>query len=136
MRKRFSEDTQIEENSLNLTPLIDVVFVVLVTFILIAPMLEIDLVDISTGKGDQKTAFQETSKIQIVVKEDNSIFINNQKVEIQNLPNVLKFQKIKYPHHTLQLFHDRSAQFGTYQTIKNLAETIGFEEMQVVLKPE
>jgi biopolymer transport protein ExbD len=35
-----------------------------------------------------------------------------------------------------QLYQDQNASFGTYQKIKNLVETIGFEQLDVVLKTE
>ncbi len=134
MRKKKFQDFHLEDTPLNLTPLIDVVFVVLVTFILIAPMLEIDIVDLSSSEGEKPT-FQENSNLQIIVKDDNSIFLNHQKVEINHLEQILISQKQKYPSQTLQLFHDQKAAFGTYQTIKNVAEKSGFDEIHVILKP-
>ena len=136
MRRVFYSDADSDdENIINLTPLIDVVFVVLVAFIIIAPMLEIDLVDLSGGTGEKKSAFQDDSKIQIIVREDNSIFFNNEKTTIIDLEKLLKSYRALFPDHPLQLFHDRKAAFGTYQAIKNAAELSGYDEIQVILKP-
>jgi len=136
-RKRFfpPETNDLEESTVNLTPLIDVVFIVLIAFILIAPMLEIDLVDLADGSEDAKKSFDQNTKIQIIVKENNTVIINNERVAINNVEGLLRSYKQKYPQEILQLFHDRKASFGTYQTIKNAAENSGFEEMQVILKP-
>ena len=47
-KRHFSyQEISSEENLVNLTPLIDVVFVVLILFILIAPMVEADRVQLS-----------------------------------------------------------------------------------------
>ena len=43
-RPLFNHSSSEDESLLNLTPLIDVVFVVLIIFILIAPMLDVDKV--------------------------------------------------------------------------------------------
>ena len=43
----------IEEPQINLTPLIDVVFVILIMFILIAPILELDRIDLADAGGSQ-----------------------------------------------------------------------------------
>jgi biopolymer transport protein ExbD len=51
-KKRVSSlfsNAESDEPLINLTPLIDVVFVVLIIFILIAPMLEIDRVKLATS---------------------------------------------------------------------------------------
>jgi len=46
----------IEEAWINLMPLIDVVFVVLIMFIVIAPMLDIDQIDLAEGTTRVKEA--------------------------------------------------------------------------------
>ena len=49
-RRKFSTLSEThEEPSINMTPLIDVVFVVLVMFIIIAPILNIDRIDLAQG---------------------------------------------------------------------------------------
>ena len=44
-----------EESLLNLTPLIDVVFVVLIIFILIAPMLDVDKVQLASTHAKENS---------------------------------------------------------------------------------
>ncbi len=128
----------IEEDSLlNLTPLIDVVFVVLIIFILIAPMLETDKIELAFSHANQKkeSSSLETSPITIHVREDNSIWINKKKTSATELLPLLRHAKEKHPSRIPQLFHDKKASFGTYQTIKNAVENAGFEELDVILQP-
>ncbi len=134
----FSTDSS-EEASVNLTPLIDVVFVVLIMFIIIAPMLEIDKVQLahSAQKGAKEAAFaQGDSPITIHVHADNSIYLNSKRILEKELLERLKVAKQLYPQKVPQLFHDKKAQFGTYQTVKNAAEAAGFEQIDVILQPE
>jgi biopolymer transport protein ExbD len=44
-------------------------------------------------------------------------------------------EKKRYPNQTPQVIQDTRAQFGTYQSVKNTLEICGFEQMDVVLKP-
>ncbi|MBS0604710.1 MAG: biopolymer transporter ExbD [Verrucomicrobia bacterium] len=127
-----------EETHINLTPLIDVVFVVLIMFIIIAPMLELDRVQLaSSAQRDTKemAIVQENSPVAIHVHEDNSIWLNNRIVSEKELILMLKEAKRLYPQKVPQLFHDKKAQFGTYQTVKNAVETAGFEQLDVILQP-
>jgi biopolymer transport protein ExbD len=127
-----------EETHINLTPLIDVVFVVLIMFIIIAPMLELDRVQLaSAAQRDTKemAVVQENSPVAIHVHEDNSIWIDNRIVSEQELIQILKGAKRTYPQRIPQLFHDKKAQFGTYQTVKNAVEIAGFEQLDVILQP-
>lgn len=127
-----------EEPVVNLTPLIDVVFVILIMFILVAPLLELDRVELADAGTDVKgaaVAVQESSLISIHVRKDNTILLNGQAVSPEQIPMLLKQAKQRYPNARPQLFHDRQGHFGVYQTIKNAAESAGFDEIDVVLKP-
>ncbi|MES2198927.1 MAG: biopolymer transporter ExbD [Chlamydiota bacterium] len=137
-RSRSSQSGfQDDESLLNLTPLIDVVFVVLIIFILIAPMLEVDKIKLSSSSQESKhSAASASSPVAIHVHEDNSIWINQKKVSLEELPSLLKREKQKHLNQTPQLFHDKKAHFGTYQMIKNAAEGAGYEELDVILLPE
>jgi biopolymer transport protein ExbD len=140
MRKRdalYKKETASEEGLINLTPLIDVVFVVLIMFIIVAPMLELDRVQLaSSGHAENKPkTAAETSPFTIHVRADNTIWVNSRAVTLEQLTPMLKEAHRKFPHRTPQIFHDKKAQFGTYQSIKNAVEEAGFEEMDVILQP-
>jgi biopolymer transport protein ExbD len=140
MRKsrQFYSPAHFEEASINLTPLIDVVFVVLIIFILIAPMLELDRIQLASSAQKNErdtTAVRENSPIAIHVHADNSIWFQNKAVQIKELLPLLKEAHKKYPQKTPQLFHDRKAYFESYQTVKNAVELAGFEQLEVILQP-
>lgn len=135
---RASISRQIEEPTVNLTPLIDVVFVILIMFIVIAPLLELDkveLADASSAPLEGTTAVQESSPISIHVRKDNTIWFNQKLVSSDQLSLLLKEAKRRYPKARPQLYHDRKAHFGTYQSVKNATEEAGFTQLDVVLKP-
>lgn len=127
-----------EETSINLTPLIDVVFVVLIMFIIIAPMLELDRIQLASAAprdNREMAVVQENSPVAIHVRDDNTIWIHNRTVTEKELIQILKQTKRNYPQKIPQLFHDKKAQFGTYQTVKNAVEIAGFEQLDVILQP-
>lgn len=127
-----------EEPLLNLTPLIDVVFVVLILFILIAPMLETDKVQLAaaaTTENKEKKSTPEAGPLAIYVHSDNSIWVRSKKITTEQLLTLLKQERTTHPNQTPQLFQDKKAQFGIYQQIKNAVEMAGFEELDVILEP-
>jgi len=139
-RNRFKSwaSPPVDEPTINLTPLIDVVFVILIMFIVIAPLLELDhveLADASAHPIDNTSNAQEASPITIHVRSDNTILFNQQQVTLDELTEKLKEAKIRYPNATPQLFHDKRAHFGTYQAVKNAAEEAQFNHMEILLKP-
>ncbi|MBI3508545.1 MAG: biopolymer transporter ExbD [Chlamydiia bacterium] len=129
-----TDSDAVEEPLVNLTPLIDVVFVVLIAFMLIAPVLDIDLVELASGGATQKKEAT-LSPISITIRADNSIWFQGKGVSLKELEKILKAEKKTHPNQTPQLIPDKQANFGTYQAIKNLLEASGFTQMDVVLKP-
>lgn len=142
MRKRVfaleNSSSESDDSLLNLTPLIDVVFVLLITFILIAPLLKYDRIELSRGKDQKKEEQLPTenrNSITIRVYEDNEITINERSVLASELLPLLISLKERHPSEIPLLFHDKKASFGTYQMIKNSVETAGFSELDILLKP-
>ena|SRR3990167_4881305 len=135
-RPLFNHSSSEDESLLNLTPLIDVVFVVLIIFILIAPMLDVDKVQLAASyPSNDKHATQEASPITLHVREDNSIWAEQKPLSLEELPSFFLLQKKKYPYKIPQLFQDKKSSFGTYQAIKNAVEMAGFETLDVILQP-
>lgn len=136
MRHKRQRDFQ--EPVINITPLIDVVFSVLIAFIMVAPLLEKDQVQLATGDGSSShlpLSMKETGPIQIHVREDSTIVFQGKIVSLSELIDRLAMAKRMYPQSVPQVFHDKRAQFGTYQALKNALERLGFEEMDIVLTP-
>ena len=137
MRFNTQKSLPIEEPQINLTALIDVVFVILIMFILIAPLLELDRVELAEAprQKNDKLSVQEASPLSIYVQRNNHILVNKEPIAIGQLADKLKKAKKIYPKVRPQLFHDRKAEFGTYQAVKNALEEAGFHEVDIVLKP-
>lgn len=137
-RRAGKTHRHIEEPLVNLTPLIDVVFVILIMFILVAPLLELDRVELADAAAnhiDAPIAVQETSPIAIHVHKNNTITFNDKIVTVEELTFQLKQAKKRFPNARPQLFQDRRGHFGIYQDVKNAAEAAGFQQMDIILKP-
>ncbi|MCB1114918.1 MAG: biopolymer transporter ExbD [Chlamydiia bacterium] len=127
-----------DDANVNLTPLIDVVFVVLIMFILVAPLVEIDRVQLAAGgteRKNEKTGAPEKGAINIHVYKDNTIWLNGVLVSAKELKKELEDLFHFNPTVSPQIFHDKEAHFGTYQSVKNAAEGAGFQTIDVILKP-
>lgn len=123
-----------EESLINLMPLIDVVFVVLVMFILIAPMMNSEHIQLTTGVHEIKRA-QLSKNLAVYVRADNSIWINQKPYRKEELYQYLKQQQQSSHLPSFQLLCDEKASFGTFQSIKELGLRAGFEEVEVIHQP-
>ncbi len=136
MRRRLV-GTESPESQVNLTPLIDVVFVILIMFIVIAPLLDLDRVELAphSKAGLEKSSLPEKSPLRITVFADESITVNSHPVTFDDLPRLLAYAYKKSPSLRPQLFQDKKASFGSYQRVKNALEEAGFQELDLILKP-
>lgn len=127
-----------EEPLLNVTPLIDVVFVLLISFMVVAPLLEHDRIELASGDSISShlpIRMDDASPIQIHVYENNTIAFNSTPTTLNELTRLLQEAKRLHPGARAQLFHHKRAHFGTYQSVKNALESAQFKEMDVVLVP-
>ncbi|MBM3192641.1 MAG: biopolymer transporter ExbD [Chlamydiae bacterium] len=139
MRKRILfRDLDSEGDLINLTPLLDVLFLILVFFILIAPLLEFDRIELAPSSENKQelSSFSENTPLKMYVQKDNTIWLSSKQISLNDLFIALDQYYKTNPNTIPQLYQDQNASFGTYQKIKNLVETIGFEQLDVVLKTE
>jgi biopolymer transport protein ExbD len=134
VRNRIEEEPY-EEPHINLTPLIDVVFVVLITFMVIAPLLDADKVQLAAG-SEQAKRVESSGSISVTVKQDNTIWVDGRNIALSELRGWLTQARVRNPKAVPKLIHDKRAQFGTYQEIKNILETCGFEEMDLLVQQQ
>jgi len=135
VRRRHWEETPDAE--VNLTPLLDVVFVVLIMFIVIVPILELDKVALAPGKSanQEVKTVQGNSPVTLHVRHDGTIWLAKRQIGAERLDEVMVALHGKYPEVVPQLFCDKRAPFGVYQVTKNAVEAAGYEELDVVLEP-
>jgi len=121
---------------INITPLIDVVFVILIAFIMVAPFLERDQVQLApAGPTHGTISMSDVSSLHLYVRADNTIVLCGTPISLDELFTKVQAVRAKFPKARMQVFHDKRAQFGVYQQIKNTLEAVGFEEIDIVLLP-
>ncbi len=128
----------LDEAEINLTPLIDVVFVVLIMFIIVAPLLELEQIELASGPARKEkplSSVKETGTITLHVRADNTLLLNGKALLMEQLKPELKRLRHLYPKAQPQLYQDKKALFGTYQEVKNCLEEVGFDELELILRP-
>jgi biopolymer transport protein ExbD len=137
MRRKRSlpSEEEPEDPLINLTPLIDVVFVVLITFMVVAPVLDIDRIELASSSASHAKQEPSATPFSITVRENNSIWVEGEAIALADLTIWLQKKRRLNPLSIPKLIQDQRAQFGTYQAVKNLCEEVGFQEMELVLRP-
>ncbi len=136
MRRRFRIPHS--EPTINLTPLIDVVFVILIVFLVAAPLLELEQISIAQAaphSAETIKSVQAKSAITVYVRQDDTVWFEDQRRELATLGTILAEARQRYPNTVPQLIQDQKSHFGVYQSVKNAFEVAGFGEVELILRP-
>ncbi len=136
MKRRYTPGLSEEAELLNLTPLLDVLFVVLMLFILIAPIMHLDRINLakSSSKTLTPSAMNEREALNITLDKDGHLTIGDKPIEKETL-RILLTQIQKTSKETIpRLFVDMNSSFGAFTETKDLIENCGFPQLDVVVK--
>jgi biopolymer transport protein ExbD len=119
-----------EKKSLDLTPMIDVVFLLLIFFMLTSifakPMLPLNLPKAETGQ------VAEEPKVTISLLQDGTMRLDDQPVELAGLTAALAVRFGQSASRELSLRADQGVPFGQVVKVMDLAKQAGAEEIAVV----
>lgn len=135
-KQRISLHESTDSELINLTPLLDVLFVVLILFILLAPFFHVDHIELTPHQGVKTESYQVTPQkaLRLSIDPKGHYYINNKQASLEQLKHQLLRYKSTHPNSYPELFPDQNAPFMSYQNLKTLLEEIGYEKLDIVLK--
>ncbi|MFL2554580.1 MAG: ExbD/TolR family protein [Candidatus Rariloculaceae bacterium] len=84
MRKHIANiKTEDDENEINLTPMLDVVFIMLIFFIVTATFIRETGIDVNRPEQDQPQVVQEEGAILVIIDSTDDIWIDNRIVDLR-----------------------------------------------------
>jgi biopolymer transport protein TolR len=124
--------TQTSLAEINVVPLVDVVLVLLIIFMLTAPIIQSGI-EINVPKT--KTVKELTQqRLVIQINREQKLFLGSDPVNINELEAKLK-EKIKDPSQAIYLRADEEVPFGTIAKVMDRAKLAGVENINVVTQP-
>jgi len=133
---RFPRAVQAKPFSdINVTPLVDVMLVLLVIFILTAPLLTSAIrLDLPQSKAAQGGEAPEA--LSLSLKASGELFINDKPTTLVDLPAELQRQATQKPNLEVQLRVDQAVPYGQVLDIMGLAQQAGLSRIGFVTAPE
>ena len=132
---RFPRAVQAKPFSdINVTPLVDVMLVLLVIFILTAPLLTSAIrLDLPQSKAAQ--AGEAPEALSLSLKASGELFINDKPVTLAALPTALEQLASQRPNLEVQLRVDQSVPYGQVLELMGLAQQAGLSRIGFVTAP-
>ncbi|MEF9519597.1 biopolymer transporter ExbD [Chlamydia crocodili] len=134
MKRIIVEDSE-EDPNVNLTPLIDIVFVILMAFMIAMPLIRLDSIALAPGTKEHKVLGKDGElPTTIKVLADHTITLNDQVLSLMELKTQLTLLYQRNPNRVPLLLQDGDTPFRLYQEVKTTIESAGFHELHIALK--
>ncbi|NCA00561.1 MAG: biopolymer transporter ExbD, partial [Betaproteobacteria bacterium] len=129
---RFPRPTPAKPFSdINVTPFVDVMLVLLVIFILTAPLLTSAIrLDLPQAKAAQ--AGEAPESLTLSLNQAQELFLNDQPIALNALPEALQRMAMQKPQLEVQLRVDQSVPYGQVLELMSLAQQAGLSRIGFV----
>jgi biopolymer transport protein TolR len=128
-----SGHTQTALAEINITPLVDVVLVLLVIFMLTAPVLQSGI-EVAVPKT--KTVKEITEQRQVVIiNRDQEVFLGDKPVNLADLPSRLAKPGVDPAHQVIYVEADERVPFGAFASVMDAVKQAGITNISIVTQP-
>ena len=118
---------------INITPLVDVVLVLLVIFMITEPVMQSGI-EVNVPKTRTVQAIT-VPKMVVTIDRDDNIFLNDQPVNIHDLPEKLRQAGVDPAHQSIYLRSDERVSFGNFASVMDAVKQSGITNVSIVTQP-
>ena len=118
---------------INITPLVDVVLVLLIIFMITAPVLQSGI-EVAVPKTRTVKEITE-QRLVLTINKDQQVFLGDQEVNIHELPQLLHQQGSDPAHQIIYLRADETVPFGVFATLMDAVKQAGITNVSIVTQP-
>lgn len=127
MSKR--SEAEDEAGAIDLTPMLDVVFIMLIFFIVTASFIKEPGVDID--RPDATTAIGVKTPILVAITGDNKVWINKSEIDVRQIKTQLQILISETPKGRIVIQADKEASIKTLTEVAQIARELGVSDISV-----
>ena len=116
----------------NLTPLIDIIFLLLVFFMLTSHFVKDEVINIDLPEAESGEAVENTEQLEVIINDQNSVMIHNQMVAIEQLEQILSDELSTREEKIIQIRGDEAVDLGIAIDVFDAARTAGALGIDIV----
>lgn len=123
--------TQSALADINITPLVDVVLVLLLIFMVTAPVLQSGI-DVAVPQTRTVNQAVEQRRV-LTVDRNQNVFLDDKPVNVRDLPDLLS--KSADPKQTVYVRADQRVPFGAFASVMDAVKQAGISNISIVTRP-
>jgi biopolymer transport protein ExbD/biopolymer transport protein TolR len=125
--------TETSLSEINVTPLVDVVLVLLIIFMVTAPMMQSGIEVVLPKTRTVKAISEE--RLVITITKSQEVYLNNDHVKLEELGDLLH-KKIRDPQgQAVFVKADENVAFGAFATVMSTVKAAGIANVSIVTEP-
>lgn len=132
--ERFS--TEEDESSLNLTPLMDIMFLLVIFFAVSTTFKVFPGISVDLPGAASETIREEAKSVTAILTETGEIFIDGKPIEKDHLVDTLRARQEESPVSMFILEADRTAQHGQVVALMDAAKKAGILHLAISTRSE
>jgi biopolymer transport protein TolR len=130
---QIQRETGTSLSEINMVPFIDVVLVLLIIFMITAPILQSGIeVDVPKTKTVKELTLQ---RMVITIDKAQRVYLNDKPVNIHDLGGQLTSQMKDPQHQAVYVRCDETVPFGSWATVVDALRQAGIQNISVVTQP-
>ena len=118
---------------INVTPLVDVVLVLLIIFMITAPVLQSGI-EVSVPKTRTVKEITE-QRLVLTIDKGQNVYLGDQQISIHEVSERLHQQGSDPAHQVIYLRADESVPFGVFATLMDAVKQAGITNVSIVTQP-
>lgn len=135
LRLRRSQTARESVPSIDMTPMIDMVFQLLIFFLLTSIFASQPVLDLTLPKAEHAKAEDHKEEVRLFIDREGALFVDQQSVPKEALSAVLKEKLERGPKRTLLLSADQAAPFRLFVHVLDVTQGLGLQDLAIVTEP-
>ena len=125
-----------DEIELNMSPLIDMIFILLIFFLVTTTFVKESGVDVNRPVESQKKSTEEIPNMIINVTRDGMVFVDNQAIDIRSVRSRMERFKYENPDGNVIITSDKQSRFGISIEVLDQVRLAGITNVVVASSAE
>ena len=123
-----------EEAEINITPMLDIVFIMLIFFIVTTSFTKETGADITKPEADQALRLQKGT-ILIGIRSNDEVWMNKRSIEVREVRSMVERAKAENPEGSVVIVADKGARIGVVTQVMDQVKLAGIQGIAISAEP-